>query len=129
VSRRVLLCMACCAVVLCAAEQAIAEEHTPKPYLPDEFAGWMKDAWRADAVAVGSFPFTMFLTLEVYDTYRFVLNGFDTSYAPWPLGSGTAVSYSTDETLWLIVSAASLSLVLAGIDFLLGRINEQPAHD
>jgi hypothetical protein len=121
--------MACCAVVLCAAEQAIAEEHTPKPYLPDEFAGWMKDAWRADAVAVGSFPFTMFLTLEVYDTYRFVLNGFDTSYAPWPLGSGTAVSYSTDETLWLIVSAASLSLVLAGIDFLLGRINEQPAHD
>ncbi len=128
-SPRALFCVACFSLSLLAAEPALAEDHTPKPYSPDEFAGWMKEAWRADAIMVGSFPFTLFLTLEVYDTYRFVLSGFKTTYAPWPIGSGTAVSYTTQETLWLAVSALSLSLVISGIDFLLGRINEQPAHD
>jgi hypothetical protein len=123
------MCLMCGAIALGAAAPALAEDHTPTPYSPDEFAGWMKDLWRADAIFVGSFPFTIFLTLEVYDTYRFVNSGFKTAYAPWPLGSGTAVTYTTDETLWLAVSALSLSLVIAGIDFLLGRINEQPAHD
>jgi hypothetical protein len=123
------MCAVCCALAVCAAGPVLAEDHTPKPYSPDEFAGWMKDIWRADAIFVGSFPFTMFLTLEVYDTYRFVLSGFETAYAPWPVGSGSALTYTTQETLWLAVSALSLSLVISGIDFLLGRINGHPAHD
>lgn len=84
----------------------------------------MKDSYRAEAVIVGVFPFALFATLEVYDTIRYVSNGLSPTYAPWPLGSGTAVSYSANETLWLAVSAVSLSVVIAGIDFLVGRINE-----
>ena len=101
-----------------------AQDHTPQPYSPEEFRAWMKAAYRAEAVTVGSFPFTLFFTLEVYDTFRYVSNGFNPSFAPWPLGSGTAVQYSTDETVWLAVSAVSLSMVIAGIDFLIGHIND-----
>ncbi len=108
---------------------ATAQDRTPQPYTPEEFQTWMKEAWRGAAVFVGSFPFTLFATLEAYDTVRYVSNNFNPSYAPWPLGSGAAVSYSGEETLWLALSAVSLSMVIAGIDFLLGRINERsPSH-
>jgi len=118
------------AVVLLASAAGLApaQDHTPKPYDPEEFQQWMKDAFRAEAVAVGSFPFTLFFTLEAYDTWRYASNGFTPGYAPWPLGSGTAVSYSTEETVWIAASAASLSLVIAGIDYLIGKTNERSAH-
>ncbi len=114
------------AVLLClgAATVGLADDHTPKPYDPDEFAAWMRDLWRAEAVFVGAFPFAIFVTFEVYDTIRYAEDGFrDPSYAPWPLGSGSS-TYSTTESTWLAVSALSLSLIVAGIDFLIGRINE-----
>ncbi len=102
---------------------APAEDHTPQPYSPDEFQPWMKEAWRAGAVFAGSFPFTLFATLEAYDAVRYFSNGLNPGYAPWPLGTGAAVSYTGEETLWLAHSAVSLSMVIAGIDFLLGRVN------
>jgi hypothetical protein len=105
-----------------------AQAHTPQPYSPDEFQPWMKEAWRAGAVFAGSFPFTLFATLEAYDTVRYVSNGFNPGYAPWPLGTGAAASYSGEETLWLALSAVSLSMVIAGLDFLLGRVNERTAN-
>jgi len=103
---------------------AVAEDHVPQPLAPGEVAPWLKDLWRAEAITVGSFPFSLFMTLEVYDSYRYFTRGLNPSYAPWPLGSSIATSYSAQETAWLAVSAVSLSLVIAGIDFLLGRSNE-----
>jgi hypothetical protein len=100
---------------------------SPEPYAPDEFPGWLDDAWRAEAVFIGSFPLSLFVTLEVYDSYRYFSNGFAPKYAPWPFGSGSAAPYSPTETAWLGVSAVSLSLVVAGIDFLLGRLNDGSA--
>ena len=108
---------------------APAEDHTPKPYSPDEFPVWMKEMWRAEVIAVGSFPFTLFATLEVYDSVRYFSNALNPSYAPWPFGSGSAASYSASESGWLAVSAVSLSAVIAAIDFVIGRLNAQPSHD
>jgi len=105
-----------------------AQDHTPQPYSPDEFNSWMKKTFRAEAVFVGSFPFTLFLSLEVYDTLRYTSNSFNPSYAPWPFGSASAVSYSGEETLWIALSAVSLSMVIAGIDFLIVRANERAAQ-
>ena len=105
------------------------QDHTAQPYQPDEFAAWLRDMWRAEAVFVGAFPFALFFTLEGYDIYRYATNGLKPSYAPWPFGSGTAVTYSTTETAWLAVSAVSLSLVVVGIDFILGRIRAKPPQD
>ena len=120
--------LAALVLFLGAAVCAAAQDHTPQPYSPDEFQSWMKDSYRAEAVMVGSFPFTLFMTLEVYDAVRYFSNGLNPSYAPWPLGSGTAVTYSSNETLWLAASAVSLSMVLAGVDYLIGRINERSSR-
>jgi hypothetical protein len=109
--------------LLGAGGQLAAQDHTPQPYSPDEFQPWMKEAFRAEAVFVGSFPFTLFFTLEAYDSMRYASNNFSPAYAPWPFGSGTAVTYSAEETLWLALSAVSLSMVISGIDFLIGRAN------
>jgi hypothetical protein len=115
-----------------AAQPAAAQDHTPEPYAPGEFPGWMGEVWRSEAIFVGVFPLSLFVTLEVYDSYRYFSSwtpagGFKTSYAPWPFGSGAASTYSADETLWLAVSALSVSLVVSGIDFLLARIRDSTA--
>jgi hypothetical protein len=104
----------------------MGQDHVPQPYQPDEFAAWMHTMWRAEAVFIGSFPVSLFLTLEGYDIIRYFATGLKPSYAPWPFSSGSAVAYSSTETAWLAVSAVSLSLVVAGIDFILGRIDEKP---
>ena len=118
-----------CLVLLAACSgAALAEDHVPQPFAPGEVAPWLKDLWRAEAISVGSFPFSLFVTLEVYDTYRYVTRGFNPSFAPWPLGSSVATSYSAQETALLAVSAVSLSLVIAGIDFLIGRAHESAAR-
>jgi hypothetical protein len=134
VRRTVLLALALCITALTLCGGAVfAQDHAPKEYTSDEFARWLKDLFRAEAITVGSFPITLFLTLEVYDTYRYVTpqgpsqQRFNPGYAPWPLGTGTSAGYSAQETAWLAVSAISLSVVIAGIDFLIGRLNEPSA--
>ncbi len=113
-------------LVFCASSGGLgAQDRTPQPYSPDEFQAWMKKAFRAEAVFVGSFPFTLFLTLETYDSLRYISNGFGPSYAPWPFGSGTAVTYSSEETLWIVLSSVSLSIVISAIDYLIGRDRER----
>ena len=118
-----------CLILLAACgAAAVAEDHVPQPMAPGEVAPWLKDIWRAEAITVGSFPFSLFVTLEVYDTYRYVTRSFNPKYAPWPLGSSIATSYSAQETAWLAVSAVSLSLIISGIDFLIGRANGSAAR-
>ncbi len=126
-NRRASVAAACILFLMACACAAAAEDRTPAPYTPDEFPKWARDMWRAEAVFVGSFPFTLFASLELYDTVRYASNGFSPSYAPWPLGS-TANSYSGEETLWIVFSAISLSMVISGIDYLLGRVNEQSSR-
>jgi hypothetical protein len=126
--RRAVLAVVLCLLLEGGSGPAYAQDHTPQPYSPDEFPAWMKNLWRAEVIFVGSFPFTLFATLEVFDTYRYVTNNFQASYAPWPFGSGAATPYTAAQTGWLAVSAISLSVVIAGIDFLIGRIHESAAR-
>jgi hypothetical protein len=125
--RRAKLFVLCLLLAACGA-RAVAQDHVPKPYTPDEFAPWLRDLWRAEAIFVGSLPISLFATLETYDSWRYFTNGLDPKYAPWPMGSSIATSYSAEETAWLAVSAVSLSLIISGIDFLLGRLNESATH-
>jgi len=100
-----------------------AQDHTPQPYSPDEFQGWMKDLWRAEIILVGSFPITLFMTLESYDLYRYFDTGFNATYAPWPFNTGSALNLTAQDQTFIIVSAVSLSLTVAVIDFMIGRWN------
>jgi hypothetical protein len=106
----------------------LADEHAPAPYEKDEFPGWVRDLRRAEIIFVGSVPFSMFFTFEVYDTWRYVANSLDPSYAPWPFRPGSAQQYSSGEKTWLVVSSLSVSLLIAGADWVIGRVNERHAR-
>ncbi len=106
----------------------LADERTPTPYGTDEFPPWVRSLRRAEIIFIGSVPFSMFFTFEAYDTYRFVASGLDPSYAPWPFRPGSTQQYSTNEKTWLVVSSLSASLLIAGVDWVIGRINEQHAR-
>ena len=81
------------------------------------FPQWVKDLRRGEIVAFGSFPFTMFLSLTIVDTYRSATHNWDTRYAPWPLKASGAVDMTKDEQLRTLTVAAAGSVVLALIDF------------
>lgn len=83
----------------------------------------MKDLWRAEVILVGSFPITLFLTLESYDLYRYFGSNFNPGYAPWPFNTGSALNLSAQEQTWIIVTSVSLSLTVAVVDFMIGRWN------
>ena len=106
------------------AAPAGCEERTPEPYTEDEFPLWARDLWRAEVILVGSIPFSLFLTFEVFDTYRFFTNGMTQEYAPWPFRRGEPPAYANDETTWLAVSALSISLAVSVVDFMIGRFRE-----
>ena len=59
------------------------------------FPQWSKDLRRGEIVALGSFPFTLFFSSFVMDTFRLSTNGFDMRYAPWPINTGGAVGWHT----------------------------------
>jgi hypothetical protein len=107
---------------------APAPTRTPAPYTQDEFPRWLRDLRRAEVIFIGSIPFTMFFTFEGYDTYRYVANGLDPFYAPWPFRPGSAQLYTTQEKTGILVSALSLSLVIAAADYVVGRIHERAAR-
>jgi len=121
--RPITLLIAILALLTGIACSGFAQDHTPQPYSSDEFQGWMKDLWRAEVVLVGSFPITLFLTLETYDLYRYFNTGFDATYAPWPFNTGSTLNLSAQEQTLIIVTAVSLSLTVAVLDFMLGRWN------
>jgi hypothetical protein len=102
--------------------------HTPAPYKEEEFPRWLRDLRRAEVILIGSIPFTMFFTFETYDTYRYVTSGLDPSYAPWPFRPGSAQVYTTQEKTGIVVSALSLSLLIAAADYVIGRIHERSSR-
>jgi hypothetical protein len=112
---------------LCVAEESVTPPaaHTPAPYVEQEFPRWLRDLRRAEVILIGSIPFTMFFTFESYDTYRYVTSGLDPYYAPWPFRPGSAQQYTTQEKTGIVVSALSLSLLIAAADYLIGRIHER----
>jgi hypothetical protein len=116
-------------LLFCAApamgQTSSAKERTPAPYEKEEFPEWLREIWRAEVVFVGSFPFTLFFTLEGYDTYRYMSKDFNSSYAPWPFRSAAEITYTTEEKTWLLVSALAGAALVSLVDFILGHVGQQ----
>jgi hypothetical protein len=76
----------------------------------------------------GSFPITLFLTLEFYDIYRFVdkIGSEDQyRYSPWPFRAANPAPYQTGEIVGVLATAVSASLVIALTDYFIGRAREK----
>jgi hypothetical protein len=96
---------------------------TTTTYDTSKFPQWAKDMRRWDIIAFGSFPFAMFTSTFLMDTYRWSQVGFeDNRYAPWPIKSAGAVNMTKDEFEKTILIAASLSAAIAFTDLIIVNI-------
>jgi hypothetical protein len=83
---------------------------------------WVKDLRRAEIVAFGSLPLTLFLSSFFIDIYRWASHH-DYHYAPWLLRWTTSgVGKSDDEVKAMFVIAASASVAVALTDYIIVRI-------
>jgi len=94
----------------------------PEGYGEQEFAPFLRHLRRAEIVMLGTFPVTLFLSLEAYDIYRFAASGGAPEYAPWPFRPPGAVGYTGKETLGVFLSALSASVLFAAADYVVGRL-------
>jgi hypothetical protein len=81
------------------------------------FPSWAKDLRRAEIVAFGSFPFTIFFATFAMDTYRYASHSRDRQYAPWPFKPAGAVNMSRDELVLTMSIAAAGSVAISLADF------------
>jgi len=102
--------------------QSRDKEVTPSPYEKNEFPPWMHDLRRGEIILIGSFPLSMFFSYEFYDLYRYFSNNLDSSYRPWPFRTYDAVPYNSTEKIGIVLSALSVSFIVAVTDYLIGRI-------
>ena len=86
-----------------------------------EFPQWARDLRRAEIIALGSLPFTYFLTNFSYGMYRFSTNGWDRRYAPWPITGPGAIEPSNSEKLGILGIAAGGAVIVAIVDFSIER--------
>jgi len=92
-----------------------------------DFPQWAKDMRRAEIVAFGSYPFSLFLVTFTADMIRWNnANNMDFSaegrrYAPWPLKSAGGVGMTNSEFQRNLLIAAGVSITAALVDFLIVR--------
>ena len=82
---------------------------------------WVKDLRRGEIVFFGSLPFTVFFTRTFIGLYRTASHNWDRRYAPWPFASAGAVSMTVNELKLMFTIAASASLVISVVDYLIVR--------
>jgi hypothetical protein len=81
------------------------------------FPLWAKNLRRGEIIAFGAFPIMYFFSNFGFDTYRWVNNGNDMRYAPWPFNSAGTVGKTTDEKLMTLGIAAGSAVLIALIDY------------
>jgi len=91
------------------------------PYDAAEFPLWARDLRRADIVAFGTVPFTMFFSMFAVDSWRFAQNGWDFKYAPWPLKPAGAIEMDQDQRIGAFSAGLAAAAVLAVVDYFIVR--------
>jgi hypothetical protein len=97
----------------------------PEEYGEEEFSPFLRDLRRAEIIMIGSFPITLFLTLEAFDIYRYIYHDGDPDYLPWPYRPPNPVPYERNEIAGILVTAISVSFLITVADYLVGRAKEK----
>jgi hypothetical protein len=106
----------------------LSAQTTSKEPEPLNLPQWAKDLRRAEIVAFGSLPFTLFFATTAMDTFRYINHGNDSRYAPWHLKGAGAVSMNTNEAVITIMSAVGASLLVSLADHLIVRYKRRKAE-
>lgn len=99
--------------------QAAAPSPLPEPYAAEEFPAWARSLRRWEIISIGVFPIALFYTRFAMDSSRFVQNGFQARYAPWPFKNEYSYAPSVDEQRAAIAVAAGLALSVGILDMIL----------
>lgn len=94
-----------------------------EPYQENEFPGWLRDLRRGEIIFFGSLPITILLSDTLFSFGRYAASGFDIDYAP-VISGGTAAIISDQERIQRLIAAATGSLILVLVDFVLGQLQE-----
>ncbi|MDR2807396.1 MAG: hypothetical protein LBB43_00105 [Spirochaetaceae bacterium] len=105
-------------LLLCAIPLA-AQESPFQLFKPETHPQWLKDLRRAEIVAFGSFPFTMFASNFAIDSIRFLSHDANALYAPWPFKPAGAIDMTDGEKGVTISVAVAASLIIALVDYLI----------
>ena len=96
-----------------------------EPYTEDSTPSWVHDARRFSIISLGSIPFTMLTTTLGYSVYRYCANGFDAEYIPNPFPTSSEASkLNSDEQIGLLVTAASLGVIIGIADLIVIKVKE-----
>lgn len=93
-----------------------------------EFPLWARDLRRAEIVAFGSFPFTMFFAGVGMDLYRSATHDWDRRYAPWPLKSAGSISMTHQQHFITLGAAIAGSVLISVADYLIVRHKRNKAE-
>jgi hypothetical protein len=94
----------------------------------NEFPQWLRDLRRAEIVAFGALPFTMFFSSVAVDTYRAANHDWDSRYLPWPAKGPGAIEMDNDEHLLTLGIAITGSLTIALADHLIVQYKRAQAQ-
>jgi hypothetical protein len=97
--------------------QTVAPNILPDTQSSSEFPLWARDLRRAEIVAFGSFPFTIFVSTFAMDSIRYFQHSRDDRYLPWPFKGPGAIEMSKEEREKTLLAAAIASVTIAAIDF------------
>lgn len=100
-----------------------ASAPAPVPYSPGEFPSWLRDLRRGEVIAIGSFPITLLFSSLGYQLYRYASSGFSQSTSPALFGSATS-PLTHQEKVGVLLGGAGLSIIVALLDFAIGRIRQ-----
>lgn len=113
----------CLALGLCLSQvgplHAQALSPLPAPYEAKEFPAWAGSLRRWEIISIGVFPIALFYTRFAMDTNRYVVNGFEARYAPWPFKNEYSYAPSAGEQRLAIAVAAGLAAGVGLLDLIL----------
>ena len=119
------------AVCLLSSTAAWAEDVSdgalPEPYTAEEFPDWAVSLRRFEVISLGAFPFMRFYARAGADLGRYVANGFDSDYAPWPFKTEYSYEMTDGEQVECVLAAAGLSLAFGALDAVLLYISTRKA--
>jgi len=91
------------------------------------FPQWAKDLRRAEIIAFGAYPISIFFSRIFLDLYRMSKNDWDRRYAPWPATASGGVGLTESELKSLFVIAACVSVTISVADHLIIRHKRKKA--
>ena len=98
-----------------------------EPFKAEEFPSWALDLRRADIIAFGSLPFTVFFAQFAIDSWRYSQHINDRRYAPWPLKPAGAIEMDESQRKAAFAAGCAGAVAVALVDYIIMTVRRNSA--